>query len=53
MADWEFTLEDLEENGEDDGRDPVEPGAPRLENALFVALGVLLAVGTVVGLVVL
>lgn len=45
---WKFSLEDLEdlEDGEDEdggGGRRLEPGSPNPENALFVALGMLIA----------
>jgi hypothetical protein len=50
MADWEFELEDLEED-EAEPRPALEPGTPTLENAAFVVLGVVVAVTVVVLLV--
>lgn len=49
---WRFTLDDIEEReaqavataeAEERRREPIEPGNPSLENAVFVLLGVLFA----------
>lgn len=59
-GEWKYSIEDVGEDAEgtegpehEGGSDPeaidrrVEPGSPSLENALFVALGALLALGTI------
>ena len=62
-GEWKYSIEDVGEDAEDGetpetkGEKPadpeaidrrIEPGSPSLENALFVVLGALLALGTVV-----
>lgn len=56
---WRFSVDDFPEPGEDDEQSnvagslerdqPLEPGDIDLENAFFVALGVFIVVGLVVG----
>ena len=45
---WKFELDEVDEEGVVDDRDPIEPGSPTLENALFVLLGALVTVGIIV-----
>lgn len=45
---WTFELDEVDEEGVVDDRDPMEPGSPTLENALFVVLGALVTVGIIV-----
>jgi hypothetical protein len=45
---WRFELDEVDEEGVVDDRDPIEPGSPALENALFVVLGALVTVGIIV-----
>ena len=45
---WKFELDEVDEEGVVDDRDPIEPGTPTLENALFVLLGALVTVGIIV-----
>lgn len=58
---WRFSLDDLPAKGDEDdesasniagtleARQPLEPGDIDLENAFFVALGVLIVVGLIAG----
>lgn len=42
MSDWRFEVDEVGEDAEDAETDEhIEPGTPSLENAVFVALGVL------------
>ncbi|WP_122088450.1 DUF7312 domain-containing protein [Halalkalicoccus subterraneus] len=46
--DWEYSVEEVGENGDGSDEEPdrrIEPGSLDAENALFVALGVLIALG--------
>ena len=45
---WRFELDEVDEEGVVDERDPIEPGSPAMENALFVLLGALVTVGIIV-----
>ncbi|NHN47505.1 hypothetical protein G9464_07840 [Halostella sp. JP-L12] len=45
---WKFELDEVDEEGMVDDRDPIEPGSPTMENALFVLLGALVTVGIIV-----
>lgn len=45
---WEISLEDLEDDGRPE-RPAIDPGSPSLENAAFVAVGVLLTLYVLFG----
>lgn len=45
---WEVSLEDLEDDGRP-ARPAIDPGSPSLENAAFVAVGVLLTLYVLFG----
>ncbi|NEU57641.1 hypothetical protein [Halorussus sp. MSC15.2] len=45
MSDWKYETDEVGEDGyepeaADESLEPLEPGSPSVENALFVALGV-------------
>ncbi|WP_128477592.1 DUF7312 domain-containing protein [Halorussus pelagicus] len=43
MSDWKFDTDEVGEDGyepEEPDFEPIEPGSPTVENAFFVALGV-------------
>jgi len=44
---WKFDLDEVDEEGVVDDRDPIEPGSPSLENAVFVLLGALVTLGII------
>jgi hypothetical protein len=44
---WTFDVDDVDEDGV--VRDAIEPGEPTAENALFVLLGVAVALGLLAG----
>jgi len=52
---WRFALDEVgpeaEAEADAEGRPPIEAGSPSVENALFVALGALLAVVLLVSVI--
>lgn len=45
---WRFGVDEVDEDGAVDTREPIEPGSPSLENAAFVLLGALVTVAIIV-----
>jgi len=41
---WRFAVDEVGEDADPVGPDPIEPGTPTLENTVFVLLGVTLSV---------
>ncbi|WP_251341218.1 DUF7312 domain-containing protein [Haloplanus halophilus] len=40
---WRFAVDEVGEDAETPGSEPIEPGTPTLENSLFVLVGVTLS----------
>jgi hypothetical protein len=48
---WRYALDEVGPEAEAESRPPIEPGSPSLENAVFVALGVLLTLALLVSVI--
>jgi hypothetical protein len=48
---WRYGLDEVGPEAEAETRLPIEPGTPSLENAVFVALGALLALALLVSVI--
>lgn len=46
-SEWRFGVDDVDEDGVRATGDPIEPGSPNVENVVFFALGIFVAVGVV------